>query len=143
MILPFLVWHKSRAAEMLWKKSYKKTLPSNGNNCFRERYAEFPFLVSFVFWFTIVHNTGHFVSEFKFLNFVYGTYIARYSTGFIFSCLDHTFPVHLFYQLYMQETCNLNISAVNRSFPVLLLLKKCSFDKISYVFSKFCSHMER
>ena len=22
----------------------------------------------------------------------------------LFSCLDHTFPVHLFYQLYMQET---------------------------------------
>ena len=27
-----------------------------------------------------------------------------------FSCLDHTFPVHLFYQLYMQETGNLNIT---------------------------------
>ena len=33
-------------------------------------------------------------------------------------------------------------SAVNRSFPVLLLLKKCSFDKKSYVFSTFCSHIE-
>ena len=30
----------------------------------------------------------------------------------IFSCLDHTFPVHLFYQLYMQETGNLNITGL-------------------------------
>ena len=29
-----------------------------------------------------------------------------------FSCLDHTFPVHLFYQLYMQETGNLNITGL-------------------------------
>ena len=27
----------------------------------------------------------------------------------IFSSLDHTFPVHFFYQLYMQETGNLNM----------------------------------
>ena len=27
----------------------------------------------------------------------------------IFSCLDHTFPVHLFYQLNMQETCTLPV----------------------------------
>ena len=40
-------------------------------------------------------------------------------------------------------TCNYRSSAVNRSFPVLLLLKKCSLDKKSYVFSKFCSHIER
>ena len=31
---------------------------------------------------------------------------------FFFSCLDHTFPVHLFYQLYMQETRNLNITGL-------------------------------
>ena len=30
----------------------------------------------------------------------------------LFSCLDHTFPVHLFYQLYMQETSNLNITGL-------------------------------
>ena len=29
-----------------------------------------------------------------------------------FSSLDHTFPVHLFYQLYMQETSNLNITGL-------------------------------
>ena len=29
-----------------------------------------------------------------------------------FSCLDHTFPDHLFYQLYMQETGNLNITGL-------------------------------
>ena len=29
-----------------------------------------------------------------------------------FSCLDHTFPVHLFYQLYMQETGILNITGL-------------------------------
>ena len=29
----------------------------------------------------------------------------RYKIIF-FSCLDNTFPVHLFYQLYMQETAN-------------------------------------
>ena len=33
--------------------------------------------------------------------------------------------------------------SVNKSFPVLLLLKKYSFNKKSYVFSKFCSHIER
>ena len=32
--------------------------------------------------------------------------------GKCFSCLDHTFPVHLFYQLYMQETGNLNITGL-------------------------------
>ena len=31
---------------------------------------------------------------------------------YIFSCLDHTFPVQLFYQLYMQETGNLNITSL-------------------------------
>ena len=30
----------------------------------------------------------------------------------LFSCLDYTFPVHLFYQLYMQETSNLNITGL-------------------------------
>ena len=29
-----------------------------------------------------------------------------------FPCLDHTFQVHLFYQLYMQETGNLNITGL-------------------------------
>ena len=29
-----------------------------------------------------------------------------------FSCLDHTFPVHLFYLLYMQKTGNLNITGL-------------------------------
>ena len=71
----------------------------------------------------------------------HGIFLEKCQTVFhcTFSCLDHTFPVHLFYQLYMQETGNLNItrsSAVNRSFPVLLLLKKCSFDKKK----KLCVH---
>ena len=30
----------------------------------------------------------------------------------VFSCFDHTFPVHLFYQLYMQETGNMNITSL-------------------------------
>ena len=30
----------------------------------------------------------------------------------IFSSLDHTFPVHLFYLLYMQDTSNLNITGL-------------------------------
>ena len=46
----------------------------------------------------------------------------------IFSCLDHTFPVHFFYQLYMPFE-HYQSSTVNRSFPVLLQLKKCSLDK--------------
>ena len=29
-----------------------------------------------------------------------------------FTSLDHTFPVHLFYLLYMQETVNLNITSL-------------------------------
>ena len=33
--------------------------------------------------------------------------------------------------------------SVNGIFPTLLLLKKCSLNKKSYVFSKFCSHIER
>ena len=35
-----------------------------------------------------------------------------YATTHPFSCLDHTFPVHLFYQLYMQETANLNTTGL-------------------------------
>ena len=35
-----------------------------------------------------------------------------YSTDNTFSCLDHTFPVHLFYQRYMQETGDLNITSL-------------------------------
>ena len=31
---------------------------------------------------------------------------------YFFLCLDHTFPVHLFYQLYIQETGNLNITGL-------------------------------
>ena len=58
-----------------------------------------------------------------------------------FTSLDHTFPVHLFYLLYMQETGNLNITGLVQltgSFPVLLLTRKSSFDvKIWYVFSKY------
>ena len=40
-----------------------------------------------------------------------------------FSCLDHTFPVHLFYFLYIRY------SAVKRSFLVLLILKNRVFEK--------------
>ena len=36
-------------------------------------------------------------------------YVCKYK---LFSCLDHTFPVHLFYQLYMQEAGNLNITSL-------------------------------
>ena len=42
--------------------------------------------------------------------------VSNCATGLLkskyFSCLDQTFPVHLFYQLYMQETGNLNITGL-------------------------------
>ena len=67
--------------------------------------------------------------------------LALYWAIYIFSSLGHTFPVHLFYLLYRQETGNLNITGLVQltgSFPVLLLTKKSSFDvKIWYVFSKY------
>ena len=80
---------------------------------------------------------------------VCSTYLLPISSFYSFILFFHsislfTFPVHLFYQLYMQETGNLNItSLVNRSFPVLLLLKKCSFRQKKYVFSKICPPIER
>ena len=38
-----------------------------------------------------------------------------------------------FSQFYIQETSNMNITSLVQRFPVLFLLKSCSFDK-----KKFC-----
>ena len=56
----------------------------------------------------------------------------RASKQLRFSCLDHTFPVNLLYQLYKQWTSNLThyqSSAVNRDLSSPLAKNKCSFDK--------------
>ena len=53
--------------------------------------------------------------------------LALYWAIYMFSSLDHTFPVHLFYLLYMQETGYLKYywsSAVNREFSSPLTYKK-------------------
>ena len=43
-----------------------------------------------------------------------------------FSCLDQPFPVHLFYQLYIQETDNLNITGKQEFFSAL------AFNKVHF-----------
>ena len=71
--------------------------------------------------------------------------IYRFSS-YLFSSLDHTFPLHLFYLLYMQETGNLKhyrSITVNREFSSPLAYKKIYFDIKSYVFSKIFSHMRK
>ena len=69
-------------------------------------------------------------------------------------CIKHIFltmpsisDFHVLTTLYQTTSftffaCDNWSSEVNRS-PVLLLLKKCVFDKKSYLFSKFCSYIER
>ena len=59
------------------------------------------------------------------------TYLCVCATESFFSSLDHAFPVHLFYLLYLQETDNLKITglvhAVNREFSSPVTYKKLWF----------------
>ena len=61
----------------------------------------------------------------------------------LFSCLDHTFPAHLFYQLYKQETSILNITGLVQktgNFLALLLKKSVVLTKKSFVLKNLFSY---
>ena len=105
-----------------WLTKQHKTIPST----YSKYLCTFKY-ISKVSWFLEKEKNSGIISgncdfSLKKKNMIYVMY---------FSSLDHTFPVHLFYLLYMQETGNVNItgehyrsSAVNREFFSPLAYKK-------------------